>query len=193
MTPQEHAAAVEVEKLRALANNATGGDWSWEDGPATIYAGRTNETHGLNLLGRLYPDWNGKHNLDYICAASPKNISALIDRLAAAEATFKLMQEIADNQQHGMAVMAAENIRLREKLDASEKQAGEYRKALEALPEIERLAKTLKPAGHTGDDDDGCERNCTACQHDYLMAAIESAMARAEEALAQPRGQEGAT
>lgn len=66
------------EELMELSAKATQGTWSWEDGPATVYAGRVDKVgefagspmygHGLNLFGRLEPDWNGKNNLDFVCA-----------------------------------------------------------------------------------------------------------------------------
>jgi len=75
--------------LREKSKLATGGTWTWEDDPPTLYAGRGQYAdhnlgceigfHGLNLLGRLEPDWNGKNNLNFITAASPDVILALLD------------------------------------------------------------------------------------------------------------------
>lgn len=51
------------------AERATPGPWTWEDSPPTLYAGRTPTLHGLNLLGRLEIDWNGKNNMDFIASS----------------------------------------------------------------------------------------------------------------------------
>lgn len=93
------------------ARNAarTPGVWTWEDdscldpGMVTVYAGRTDEFHGLNLFGRLYPDRNGKANLDFV-AASSEDVPALC---------VTLRQAWADN-----AYLAAEVARLRGLLDS---------------------------------------------------------------------------
>lgn len=76
LTPERRAA------IAARCAKATGGEWTWEDGPATIYAGRTNDQHGMNLFGRLDIDWNGPANLDFVCHAR----ADLPDLLAAIEA-----------------------------------------------------------------------------------------------------------
>ena len=79
-----------INELKAKAKLATPGIWTWEDDPPTLYAGRTSGsmknflkygsfgTHGLNLLGRLDLDWNGKNNLDFIAATGPEVIVALL-------------------------------------------------------------------------------------------------------------------
>ena len=59
---------VDLDALEALYAKATLGAWSWEDSPATIYAARSPDRHGLNLFGRLDPDVNGSRNLDCIIA-----------------------------------------------------------------------------------------------------------------------------
>lgn len=64
----------------ALIAKASPPPWTWEDDPPTLYSGREDNYHGLNLLGRLAPDTNGKANLDFTCAARegwPATIQAL--------------------------------------------------------------------------------------------------------------------
>lgn len=71
MTPEN------FRKAKELCNKATGGVWTWEPDTVfgsdvtmyTVYAGRDNQHHGLNLFGRLYPDANGFNNLEFICKA----------------------------------------------------------------------------------------------------------------------------
>lgn len=68
-------------ELRALSEKATAGEWSWEDNPPTVYAGRTGDhgtfpgtsiriqRHGYNLFGRLNDlSWNGRADLDFAVA-----------------------------------------------------------------------------------------------------------------------------
>lgn len=81
-----------IENLKTIANKATQGNWTWEDDEnnvATVYSGRDNTpfkgTHGLNLFGRLDPDWNGKNNLDFITTFNPQFISTLLKRLEELE------------------------------------------------------------------------------------------------------------
>jgi hypothetical protein len=59
-------------------------------------------------------------------------------------------------------------------------------KLAKILGEIERLAKALEPAGHTGDDETGCDYDCTHCDHNALMGAIEAALANLEDAQPSP-------
>lgn len=75
LTPQE-------QEWRDLAEKATPGPWTWEDGPATLYSGR-GPFH--DLLGRLEPDWNGQNNLDFIAAArsAVPALLAEVERLRA--------------------------------------------------------------------------------------------------------------
>lgn len=78
-----------IDELRAKTKLATPGIWSWEDDPPTLYSGRTSNgffaTHGMNLLGRLDLDWNGKNNLDFIAATGPVVINALLDKIEELE------------------------------------------------------------------------------------------------------------
>lgn len=87
--------SIDIEKLRALYEAGARGTWSWEDGPPTLYAGRVDQIgeiggypmfgHGLNLLGRLEPDSNGKAVLDLIVAAV-NALPSLLDALDALHA-----------------------------------------------------------------------------------------------------------
>lgn len=81
-------------RVRELSAKATGGEWSWEDGPPTLYAGRGSfgaianfpipvPAHGLNLLGRLEPDSNGPANLDLIAALCSEPARARIAKALA--------------------------------------------------------------------------------------------------------------
>jgi hypothetical protein len=86
-----------IDELRAKTKLATQGQWSWEDSPPTLYAGRLkfepeefskygfSGTHGMNLLGRLDLDWNGKNNLDFIASTGPEIITALLDKIEELE------------------------------------------------------------------------------------------------------------
>jgi len=71
--------------LRAKTKLATPGFWSWEDSPPTLYSNRNYNMHGMNLLGRLDLDWNGKNNLDFIAATGPEIINALLDKIEELE------------------------------------------------------------------------------------------------------------
>lgn len=82
-----------IPELKALVDNSTFGEWTWEPGPPTLYAGRTSKWHGLNLLGRLDPDSNTPANLDFICGirnAAPE----LISRLEQLEKAIEALQDI---------------------------------------------------------------------------------------------------
>jgi len=88
--------------MREAASKATGGEWTWEgvigdpyDLP-TLYADRTDEQHGLNLLGRLDPDHNGKANLNHIALANPANVTRLLDALDRADALAVAANELRD-------------------------------------------------------------------------------------------------
>lgn len=71
MTPEN------FRKAKELCNRATGGVWTWEADTqfgtditeCTVYAGRDQHHHGLNLFGRIYPDANGYSNLEFVCKA----------------------------------------------------------------------------------------------------------------------------
>ena len=78
--------------IAARCDRATGGEWTWEDGPATVYAGRGVNMHGLNLFGRLDPDWNGPANLDFVCAAR----ADVPDLLAALDTAEDRIAELED-------------------------------------------------------------------------------------------------
>ena len=106
-----------LERIEGLARAATGGEWTWEDNPPTLYAGRTcpefdstkpetwcGGTHGLNLLGRLEPDCNGKNNLDFICAANPQTILALVARVRELELESRSATE------HAVAMVEARDL-----------------------------------------------------------------------------------
>lgn len=71
----------DIRSIRDRLQAITPGDWTWEEEPekqqATLYAGRDMMHHGLNLLGRMAPDWNGVANLDFITHA-PRDIDALL-------------------------------------------------------------------------------------------------------------------
>lgn len=90
-----HTLSTAISKLLELDAKRSKGTWSWErDEPLapgmpvthTVYAGRIDPIgewngvsvcgHGMNLFGRMYVDWNGVNNLDYICAA-PLAISVI--------------------------------------------------------------------------------------------------------------------
>ena len=68
---------LDLDAIEARANAATGGEWTWEDDPATVYAGRGDYMHGLNLFGRLELDWNGPANMEFVCHARA-DVPALI-------------------------------------------------------------------------------------------------------------------
>lgn len=67
----------ELAAIRARAEAATQGPWEWEGivgdttgfHRPTLYAERDKNLHGLNLLGRMDPDWNGENNLNFIAHA----------------------------------------------------------------------------------------------------------------------------
>lgn len=71
----------ELDRLEALADAATPGVWSWERdewmdlGDAapsvthTLYVGRAEGAHGLNLFGRLSLGEQGEADLDFVVAA----------------------------------------------------------------------------------------------------------------------------
>lgn len=67
--PTEEDFARDAEADMMLCEAATEAPWAWEADPVTLYSGRTGEWHGLNLLGRMEPDRNGKANLDFIANA----------------------------------------------------------------------------------------------------------------------------
>lgn len=76
----------ELKQIEERATRATAGKWTWEDEPimstyrcrvATVYSGRDGGMHGMNLFGRIEPDWNGTANLDFICHARA-DVPALI-------------------------------------------------------------------------------------------------------------------
>ena len=43
---------MDLDRLEELYEKSTSGKWSWEDNPPTVYAGREENLHGLNLFGR---------------------------------------------------------------------------------------------------------------------------------------------
>lgn len=60
----------DLSELKQLEKKATPGPWSWEEeegGRATVYSCRMDGMHGMNLFGRLEPDWNGNTNLGFLC------------------------------------------------------------------------------------------------------------------------------
>ncbi len=84
-----------IPELKALVDNSTFGQWTWEPDPPTVYAGRSFNRHGLNLFGRLDPDSNTPANLDFICAirnAAPE----LIRRLEQLEKAIDALRGIRD-------------------------------------------------------------------------------------------------
>lgn len=110
----------------AVCAAATPGPWTWEDGPATVYSGRTDGYHGLNLLGRLDPDWNGYNNLDFIAMAR----AALPHWIERAEKAERECQEW---------------LRLARVLNDSRDDDEKYKQALHAIDEM-RLGNGLHEA-----------------------------------------------
>jgi len=97
-----------IERAKKHLSAITSGEWSWEDDgneqtygqcrKATLYAG-DRQWHGLNLLGRLEPDSNGRNNLDFI-AASPVLVRELADALTTLSASHEaLTHECAINDE----------------------------------------------------------------------------------------------
>ena len=84
------------ETLRRLDDASTQSPWSWEAGPPTLYAGRYGMMHGLNLLGRLEPDVNGKANLDFIVAAHDCMATLLDEIERLTRENEELREEIED-------------------------------------------------------------------------------------------------
>jgi hypothetical protein len=79
---------INLKELKGVYEKATKGEWEWEDGydigehhvGPTVYAGRSDTTHGANLFGRLNVDANGENNLNSVCGlhnAFPKLAEAL--------------------------------------------------------------------------------------------------------------------
>lgn len=58
---------------------------------------------------------------------------------------------------------------------------GFLRKLHQIVSCAEVLASMLKPAGHDGDDEEGCERDCRLCTHEQLMGAIEAVVANIDD------------
>lgn len=94
------------QNIRRALLEMTGGEWSWEgtigdykfDRP-TLYSDRNAmingwPVHGLNLLGRLEPDSNGKANLDGICTLRNETKALLDERDALAIENARLQQEV---------------------------------------------------------------------------------------------------
>lgn len=89
-----HAIPSDLRYLVALLDNAESADWSVECEPAhfnsaapmfTVYSGRSQNRHGLNLFGRLTDcDSFGEQNLKLACAAV-NALPGLIERIARLE------------------------------------------------------------------------------------------------------------
>ena len=74
----------ELERLAELARKATQGEWSLEQrraGTFTLFAGRSDQLHGLNLLEMGDLDWNGENNTRFIAACSPRLVLELLHEL----------------------------------------------------------------------------------------------------------------
>lgn len=74
-TPRVQEPAIspaEIARAKELLENATKGEWSWEDdshlgkGVYTVYAGRGPMMHGLNLFGRMDTGLNAENDLNFI-------------------------------------------------------------------------------------------------------------------------------
>jgi hypothetical protein len=83
MTPQKHAAAVDVERLRKLAEAATPGPWMWNEVYECVHSHANADS--LFPVCRMSNNRPVVENMHFIAAANPAAILALIDRLAAAE------------------------------------------------------------------------------------------------------------
>lgn len=94
MTPEK------FRKAKELCSKATGGVWTWEADTVfgsdvtmyTVYAGRNDQCHGLNLFGRIYPDANGYSNLEFICQARELLPEALL-KIEALEAELSTLKK----------------------------------------------------------------------------------------------------
>lgn len=90
-----------ARELAALINTATHGPWTWEaethlpGNLCTIYAGRSDMGHGLNLFGRVSPDWNGSNNLNSVCAARNEGPALLI---AMADEIDRLRKALTESE-----------------------------------------------------------------------------------------------
>lgn len=86
----------QLEAIKVRDRARTPGEWTWEDdsclqsGMVTVYAGRTDGSHGLNLFGRLFPDAHGTANLDWLvaCSVDVPLLVAEVDRLRTANAAL---------------------------------------------------------------------------------------------------------
>lgn len=128
-----------LAELERLERGRTQGEWSWEDGPATLYAGR-GEGHGLNLLGRMEPDSNGKANLDFVCAFA-NDARAL---LAELRRLTEMVNHMARNYgewdvavRHGRA----ECLRLLRTMEA-----GKYPPVVQCIDDVIAAVEALGPA-----------------------------------------------
>jgi hypothetical protein len=87
-------------RAKDLCDAATGGEWTFEKDPAfganpathTLYAGRGEMQHGLNLLGRLDVDANGENNLAFICAAR-EILPQALDHIKALESRLRQLEK----------------------------------------------------------------------------------------------------
>ena len=90
-----------LQEIQGRAEKATAGPWIWEDDGnaltygscqrATLYAG-DRQMHGLNLLGRLEPDWNGFNNLQFIAHAR-EDVSWLLAQVATLTASCASLEQ----------------------------------------------------------------------------------------------------
>jgi hypothetical protein len=87
---------IDIEELKKINSSMTGGQWSaeWDQQlhpVCTIYAGADQQHHGLNLFGRMNPDWNGKANVAGVCYLR-NNLTDIVAEIEALRAQVTVLK-----------------------------------------------------------------------------------------------------